>query len=69
MQMSQSLANMSNETEKKSETPITDKTWDLHNRGKCGLHYIAYKMREIEQENARLREVLRTVTTQPNTPT
>jgi hypothetical protein len=31
-----------------SVSPITDDSWDAYNRGACGLHYIAHKMREME---------------------
>lgn len=41
-----------------SASPVTDRTWELHNRGKCGLHYIAHKMREIEIEKNALLEAI-----------
>jgi hypothetical protein len=41
-----------------SASPVTDRTWELHNRGKCGLHYIAHKMREIEIEKNTLMEAI-----------
>lgn len=41
-----------------SASPVTNRTWELHNRGKCGLHYIAHKMREIEIEKNALLEAI-----------
>ena len=41
-----------------SSSPVTDRTWELHNRGKCGLHYIAHTMRELEIEKNTLREAI-----------
>ena len=39
-----------------SESPVTDETWERYNRGACGLHYVAHKMREMEIENNTLRK-------------
>lgn len=44
-----------------SASPVTDKTWELYNLGKCGLHYIAHKMREIETESSRLRQAIESI--------
>ena len=41
-----------------SVTPITDDAWEAFNRGACGLHYIAHKMRELEEGQQTLRRLL-----------
>jgi len=35
-------------------SPITDRAWELFNEKRCGLHYVAQKMREIEIERGTL---------------
>ena len=41
-----------------SPSPVTDDAWESYNRGACGLHYIAHKMRGLETEAARLRDII-----------
>ena len=41
-----------------SASPVTDDAWDAFNRQACGLHYIAHKMRGMETEAARLRDII-----------
>lgn len=42
--------------ESETPTPETDDAWETHNRGKCGLHYIAHKMRRLEAERDQARQ-------------
>jgi hypothetical protein len=39
-----------------SASPVTDDAWESYNRQACGLHYVAHKMRELEQT---ARELMR----------
>lgn len=39
-----------------SASPATDDAWESYNRQACGLHYVAHKMRELEQT---ARELMR----------
>jgi len=41
-----------------SVSPVTDRTWELHNLGRRGLHYVENKMREIEIEKNVLLEAI-----------
>lgn len=41
-----------------SVTPITDAAWESYNRGACGLHFIAHKMRQLEADQQTLRRLL-----------
>ena len=40
-----------------SASPVTDDAWESLNRQACGLHYVAHKMRELEQTARELMRV------------
>lgn len=40
-----------------SASPLTDDAWESFNRQACGLHFIAHKMRELEQTARELMRV------------